>query len=159
MCIVIDTCCLAMVFDGKNKKHAQFAPVLEWINDQGYLIYGGTKYNRELSNAPKYLPYIVELSRRRRTIQIPNNAVDPIAADLKNRIPDPEFNDEHIAALVIASRCCVVCTTDDAAIAYLKRVELFKPAGIARPKIYKGDKRHRDLCCAKHIAGLCRRQK
>lgn len=125
MCLVIDACCLAVVFDGGNKRHSAFAPVLQWINAKGRMVYGGTKYNGELRKAPKFLPYIAELRKRRKTIQIPDTEVDPIAAQLKLKITDPNFNDEHLVALVIASRCCVVCTDDNVAIAYLKRSDLF----------------------------------
>ena len=44
MCLVIDTCCLAIVFDGGNKKHVKFVPVLKWVTEgKGRMIYGGTK--------------------------------------------------------------------------------------------------------------------
>jgi predicted nucleic acid-binding protein len=156
MCIVIDTCCLATVFDGKNKEHPKFAPVLHWIKGKGRMIYGGTKYNTELGKAAKYLSYLAELSRQRKTIQIPTTRVDLIAAELKAKIPDKAFNDEHIVALVIASRCCVVCTNDDGAIAYLKRADLFKGyPGSGRPQIYRGHKTHKKLCCDRHIVGAC----
>jgi hypothetical protein len=159
MCLVIDTCCLAMVFDGKNKKHSQFTPVLKWINGKGCMIYGGSKYNAELARASRFLPIIAELHRGRHAIQISNTKVDPIAAALKRKHPEPEFDDEHIAALVIASKCCGVCTNDDSAIAYLKRPDLFSSySGVERPKIYKGHPSHRELCCNKHIVRVCRRQ-
>ncbi len=156
MCLVIDTCCLAMVFDGKNKKHSQFIPVLNWINGKGFMIYGGSKYAVELGKAPRFLPYIVELSKKGRTVQIPNTTVDPIAEALKSKCPEQEFDDEHIVALVIASRCCVVCTNDNVASAYLKRRDLFSDyPGSECPKIYKGHKSHAKLCCDKHIVGIC----
>jgi len=157
MCLVIDTCCLALVFDGNSKKHSNFVPVLDWINGKGCMIYGGTKYNTELGRAAKFLPYVVELARKRRAIQIPNAEVDPIAAAVKEKIADPQFNDEHLVALVIASRCCVVCTNDNVAIAYLKRPDLF-PQGVVRPKIYRGHKSHKKLCCDQHVMGICREE-
>lgn len=156
MCLVIDTCCLASVFDGNSKEHAKFVPVVEWINTKGRLIYGGTKYNNELARAAKYLPYIAELARKGRTVQIPNSQADPIAAALKVRVPDREFNDEHLAALVIASRCCVVCTNDNTAISYLRRPDLFSDYGVNRPSIYRGHKRHKELCCNQNIVDICR---
>jgi hypothetical protein len=157
MCLVIDTCCLGVVFDGRNKKHQKFAPVLEWINGHGRMIYGGTKYNEELRRAAKFLPYIAELSRKRHAIQVPNAEVDAIAAELKVRHPEREFDDEHLVALVIASRCRVVCRDDNAAIAYLKRPDLFLGyCGVVRPKIYRGYEVHAQLCCDDHVVGLCR---
>jgi len=156
MCLVIDTNCLANVFEEKAKNHIRFAPVLNWIrNGRGRMIYGGTKYNSELGRATKVLGIVSELSKQRRTIKLPNDAVDPIANALKEQFPDPEFNDEHLAALVIVSRCCVVCTEDNVAISYLKRPNMF-PAGMSRPKIYRGRKNHKDLCCDDHIVPICR---
>ena len=157
MCLVIDICCIASVFEGRSKQHSKFIPVLDWINGKGRLIYGGTKYNAELGRAAKFLPYIAELSRKRRTVQIPSSQVDPIAAALKVKVTDAEFNDEHLVALVIASRCSVVCTNDNSAISYLKRVDLFADYdGVSRPKIFRGHRSHKDLCCDEHIVGMCR---
>ena len=49
MCVIVDTNCLASVFERKSEKHPQFAPVLEWIIfGKGKLIYGGSKYIGEL---------------------------------------------------------------------------------------------------------------
>jgi hypothetical protein len=154
MCLIIDTCCLALVFDGKSKKHSKFIPVLKWINDTGRMIYGGTKYNTELGKAAKFLPYVTELARKRRVVQIPTSKVDAIAAALKLQITDPDFDDEHLVALVILSRCRVVCTDDNIAISYLKRSDLF-PHGVSRPKIYRGHKSHDKLCCDQHVVGAC----
>ena len=156
MCLVIDTNCVAIVFDGRNKKHKGFIPVLNWINCRGCMIYGGTKYNTELSGMPQYLPYIAELSRRRRTLQIADKKVDLIALRLKKRYPESIFDDEHILALVIASRCAVVCTDDNVAISYLKRSEIFKPEGLSIPSIFRGRKSHRKLCCDKYLVSSCK---
>jgi hypothetical protein len=94
-----------------------------------------------------------------RAIKIPNGTVDPIAAALKVRFPEAEFDDEHIVALVIASRCCVVCTNDKTAITYLKRRDVFSDYnGINRPSIFRGHKYHHRLCCDEHIVGICRDQ-
>lgn len=157
MCLVIDTCCLAIVFDGGNKKHVKFVPVLKWVTEgKGRMIYGGTKYDTELRRTVKILGIVGELRKARRAIHLDAAQVDPIATALKTKCPEPEFDDEHIVALVLASRCCVVCTDDNNAISYLKRVDLFSEYGVTRPSIYKGHKDHRKLCCDKHIVGICR---
>jgi hypothetical protein len=160
MCLVIDTCCFALVFGGTIKEHDRFIPVLHWITEgKGRMIYGGTKYNTELRKARWMLGIVAELSRKRRTIQIPNAIVDPIATALKVQFPEAAFDDEHIVALVIASQCCVVCTDDNKAIAYLKRRDVFSAyAGVERPKIYRGHKSHKKLCCDQHIVKICREQ-
>jgi hypothetical protein len=160
MCLVIDANCFALVFNSGTKEHGKFVPVLNWITEgKGRMIYGGTKYNTELRRAQWMLGIVAELSRKRRTVQIPNETVDPIATALKVKFPEPAFDDEHIAALVIASRCCVVCTNDNPAISYLKRAEVFSDfAGAERPKIYRGRKNHKVLCCDAHIVRICREQ-
>ena len=158
MCLVIDTCALAMVFDGGNKKHAAFAPVLKWLTvGKGRMIYGGTKYNAELGKLPKVFSLVIELSKQRKTVQLSNSEVDPIAAQLKTKFPAPDFNDEHIVALVIASRCRVVCTNDNVAISYLRRPDVFVGyKGVMRPSIYRGYKTHKKLCCDEHLVSVCR---
>jgi len=158
MCLVIDADCLASVFKVKDKRHPLFKPVLDWIsNGKGRMIYGGTKYNTELTKVTEVLPIVGELSRRRKTVRLSNALVDPIASALKARVLDPKFNDEHLAALVIASRCCVVCTDDNVAISYLRRPALFADyAGVIRPSIYRGRKNHNKLCCDKHVVEICR---
>jgi len=123
------------------------------------MIYGGTKYNTELGKATKVLGIVKELSTQRRTVRLSDNVVDPIAAALKVKFPEKKFDDEHIVALVIASHCCVVCTTDDIAVTYLQRLDVFSDyAPIKRPKIFNGNKSHKKLCCDKHIVGKCREQ-
>ena len=100
---------------------------------------------------------VAELSRRRKTIRIADSTVDQIANGLKARFPEREFDDEHIVALVIASRCRVVCTDDKAAISYLRRKDVFTGyVGVKRPSIYRGLKDHGRLCCDRHIVGICR---
>src|SRR5580704_4992856 len=147
MCLVIDTCCLGLVFGVGTKQHDRYSPVFNWINEgNGYMIYGGTKYNTELKRA-KVLGIVSELAKKNRTIHLQDAAVNQIAADLKVKFPEPEFDDEHIVALVIASRCGVVCTKDNVAISYLKRNDVFDGyQGAVRPKIFQGRKVHKKLC-------------
>jgi hypothetical protein len=52
MCIIIDADTLGLVFNPETKEHKKFKPVLEWINNgKGKIVYGGTKYEKELINA------------------------------------------------------------------------------------------------------------
>jgi len=158
MCLVIDTCCLSTVFESASKKHANFVPVLKWVTaGKGRMIYGGTKYDTELGKITKVLSIVSELDKARRAIRVPTATVDALAAELKEKYPEQEFDDEHIVALVIASRCCVVCTEDNIAISYLKRSDVFSDyAGVERPRIYRGHRTHKNLCCDEHIVEICR---
>jgi len=85
-----------------------------------------------------------------RRVGIPDDAVDALAAELKKRVPQKEFNDEHIVALVALSKCCVVCT-DDKAIQFVKRKD---PKGIPPSKYNQST--HSKLCCTEHIVAACR---
>ncbi len=153
MCLVIDACCIPKVFDGGNKHHHNFAPVLEWVtNGNGRMIYGGTKYATELQALGKYLKVIVELKKSGRAVQMPNADVDAIAATLKVQITDPAFNDEHLIAIVIVSRCRVVCTVDKVAIIYLKQPQFYSCHRMKKPKIYQSIK-NKNLCCDKNVVG------
>lgn len=154
MCLVIDANCFGLVF---GKKHKGFAPVRNWIYEgRGRMIYGGTKYNKELLNW-RMLPLLKELASGKKTVHISDATVDSIAIALKKKFPEAEFDDEHIVALVIASRCRVVCTNDNPAISYLKRPEVFSDyPGVERPKIFRGHSSHTKMCCNEHIVPLCR---
>jgi hypothetical protein len=156
MCLVIDTCCLARVFDPENKEHPQFKPILKWVRSgNGRMIYGGTKYNNELRKATKYLGIVIELAKQQRVVRMPDEDVDRIADALKVKFPEGDFDDEHIVALVLASRCRVVCTNDNGAIARLKCKEIFSSYGLKRPKIYRSAS-HKTLCHDGYLVAVCR---
>ncbi|PYV22794.1 MAG: hypothetical protein DMG27_17405 [Acidobacteria bacterium] len=153
MCLVIDACCIPKVFDTENQQHFNYAPVLEWVSSpsgKGRIIYGGTKYGDELLNLGRYRKIIIELKRMGRVVELPRDQVDRIAHALKAEITDAEINDEHLIAIVIASKCCVVCTDDDGAIHYLKRKEFYSNRRMKRPEIYHSLDNQK-LCCRKNL--------
>src|SRR2546426_1136744 len=101
MCVVIDICCVAKVFDPRNQHHQDYAPVFNWVtHGNGKMIYGGTKYGNELRRTSRYFRLITELRRGGRAVKVRDDRADTIAADLKAIVNDPHFDDEHIAALV-----------------------------------------------------------
>ena len=143
MYLVIDTCCLARVFDPKNAEHDDFEPVLEWISTgNGSMIYGGTKYKTELQGAKRYLRLITLLEKKGRVRVLSDKAIDTIAADLKLAVPEKRFDDEHLVAIVIVSRCRIVCTNDLKAIPYIKRKDFYSKHKIHPPKIYSRKEHH-----------------
>jgi hypothetical protein len=157
MCLIIDTCCLSKVFDPRNREHAPFAPILEWITvGRGRMIYGGTKYNEELCEARRFLGIVTELNRGGRAISLPLRQVDELAVATKSREPDRRFNDEHIVALVIASRCRLICTDDRQAIPYFKKREFYQPYNLSKPKIYS-HRSHRAQCSDNYMVAICER--
>lgn len=158
MCLVIDADCFSRVFDKTNKEHLQFKPIWEWINDgKGRMIYGGTKYGTQLRTSRKFLPIVTELEKKGKTVRIPDSVVDDLATAIKGKITDANFDDEHLVALVVASRCRVVCTKDTGAISFLRRNDVFADyAGVSRPSIYRGHRTHTKLCSNAHIVAICR---
>jgi hypothetical protein len=78
-----------------------------------------------------------------------------ISNDMSIEQQNARLKEYKDAALVIASRCSVVCTVDHAAMRYLKGAGQLGYPGVRRPKIYRGHKKHRDLCCDAHITGVC----
>lgn len=53
MCIILDINILSSVFSQAAMKHREFEPVLKWITEgHGRVVYGGTKYKKELGKTP-----------------------------------------------------------------------------------------------------------
>jgi hypothetical protein len=153
MCLVIDTCVIGKVFDPNNAQHERFKPVMLWVMEgTGSVIYGGTKYLKELGDG-RYLSLFKELRTAQRAVSVDTEAVDARATKLKLMVPDEAFDDEHIVALVGISKCCLLCTDDVVALPYIKRKDLYPP-GVKVPHIYRtlADKRH---CCTKLLVAIC----
>lgn len=157
MCLVIDTSCLAKVLDINNRQHYRFEPVHKWITKgRGSVVFGGTKYKRELKNVPKYLGVLAELNRQGRVIQLSDPQVNRIAEEVSKTVNRNDFDDEHLIAIVRVACCVVVCTDDARAVPYLKRADLY-PGGVKRPKIYK-HAGHRVMCSNQNIVGVCKKR-
>jgi len=156
MCLVIDSCCLAMVFDKGNKRHSDFEPVARWVLvGKGKMIYGGQKYKGELKKAKFIIPIMAELDRSGRLVHLRDSEVDARARELKEDINDNGFNDEHVVAMVVVSRCSVVCTDDRLAIQVLKYRHVYYRYKMKPPKIYRYA-RHRNMCTDENLAAICR---
>lgn len=153
MCLVIDTCTVAKVFNEDAEEHKRFAPIRDWIISQdGKMIYGGRKYIKELGSSRRI---VVEMERRGKLVRLHDDRVDKIAKDLKRKEPAKRFDDEHLIAMVIVSRCCVICTDDARAMPYLKRKDLY-PKKFKRPKIYQSAKHHSSFCATANVVKICR---
>ncbi len=159
MCLIIDVNCFGCVFNPESREHARFVPVLNWVMRGwgGRLIYGGTKYKREIGVSRGYVAILAELEKKGRLVRIPDRQVDRIAKDLKKRVNDPDFDDEDLLALVTASKCCVICTDDKRAFPFLRRAALY-PDGVHPPKIYQ-NRTHAHLCDAGHVVAVCETDK
>jgi hypothetical protein len=152
--LVIDTCTFPWVFDENARNHHRFIPILKWLMaGRGKIIFGGSKYKKELRGTA-FKGILIEFERRGKLVRVPDGQVDKLSEELKNRVPDWDFDDEHLVALVSIMGCCAVCTDDKRAVPYLKRRDLYPP-GIKPPKIYRYAN-HGALCRNEHIVPFCR---
>ena len=156
MCLIIDTCAFHAVFNETDKNHFNFVAIVDWLeNRRGKIVIGGSKYRKEIETK-KVTRLLRNFDQAGRLVKVNDAKVDQIAADLKKRVPEKEFDDEHLVAIISVSRCIVICTNEKRAIPYLKRRDLY-PNGVSRPKIYR-TMRNADLCCEEHIVDCCRRR-
>lgn len=150
MCVIVDTNCFASVFDPKSEKHAEFSPVLDWIlNGKGKLVYGGTKYIQELSKT-KYLKIFNILnSKAKKVVVVDKSKVDEVQIAIERSVIDPDFDDPHLPAIVIVSKCEVICSEDTRSVKFITDSNLY-PKGVNIPKYYTSS-RNKDLLCDKYI--------
>lgn len=150
MPLILDTNCFANVFNKSSEKHHEFEPILKWITKgKGKLVYGGTTYKLELKKARKFIPIFNLLKQIGKAIEVDNNTVDQIESEIKTLIDDSDFDDQHLPAIVRASRCRVICSEDKRSIKFVQNRTLY-PKGIDIPKYYCG-KRNKRLLSDEYI--------
>jgi len=155
MCIIIDANTISKVFNEDDINHKEFKPLLDWIlNDNGKIVYGGSKYFEELELMAKYRSLFIQLGKARKTVEIPLDLVDFETEKAKEIIQHKDFDDQHLVGLVRASKCKLVCTSEKRAIRFLKNSDLYVKS-IHRPKIYSSSK-NADLLCKNNIAKCCK---
>src|SRR3990172_436071 len=154
MCLIIDTCCFANVFNPNNHDHAHFKPVLIWITQgKGKLIYGGKRYKSELSKCVKYFSLLTQLTVQGRVITLNDDLVDDEEGNVLTKESNPDFDDPHLIAIAIVSRCRLICTNDKSAHKYIKKNSLY-PKGIKKPSIYSSIN-HTNLLVNQNIVDIC----
>lgn len=155
MCIVIDTNCFSCVFSPENAHHKSFKPVLQWIVEgEGKIVYGGSKYRRELQSHTRVLRLFAHFSRMRKIVEVDAAKVDKWQAAVEKQIDPSKHNDPHLVAIVAISKCRVVCTQDKRSFSLLKEKKCY-PKDVERPAIYSSEK-NADLLTQKYIADICR---
>jgi hypothetical protein len=155
MCLVIDANTFNSVFDKTASDHRDFEPVFKWIyTGKGKAVFGGTKYRRELSSAPRYLKIFNELGRLRKTVEVDGKAVDACEKRINKSHVHRDLDDGHIIAIVSVSRCRIVCSNDRRAFPFLKMQRLY-PRGVDVPKIFSGKKNHCRLLSTRNMASCC----
>lgn len=156
MCIVIDTNTWASVIDTTSTNHLEFKPVHDWIlgeGGKGKIVYGGTTYINETPlKYRKLLRYFTDIGKAK---GISLDEVDFHEAELKQKIQHPDFDDPHIVAIIIVSKCKLICSNDLKAIPFFKdKDRLLYPKHFAIPKIYQSNS-NKDLLIDKNIAKIC----
>lgn len=153
MCIIVDTCCLAPVFDVECKDHPNFKSVLDWIvNGKGKFLYGGTTYEKELKH--RFASLLKEFTKVGKARALPKDDVDAYEKALKTKVADKDFDDPHLIAMVAVSGCKLICTTEKRAVPYLKNQKLY-PQHIEPPKLYSSSV-NKNLLCDQHMADICK---
>jgi hypothetical protein len=142
MCVVVDANRASSVFGTGDP---EFAPVLDWLQSRGTLIYGG-KLAAELLRVGKAASYLRALRQAGRARLWPEAEVE----ERQRKITDLRVcksNDPHVLALVCLSGARTVCTEDKNLWADLRN-----RAVVSKPKvgIYRTE-RHRALL--KHTPG------
>jgi predicted nucleic acid-binding protein len=158
MCIIIDTSAFAPVFELKSELHVEFEPVLKWITrGKGKLVYGGTKYKRELRKAKKYFRLFAQFERARIIVKVNDRKVDHEQQLVESTLAHRDFDDTHLVAIVRASGCKLMCCEDERAHRFIKDRTLYpNPSYAGPPKIYRNSS-HRDLLCDQNIANICKK--
>ena len=157
MCIIVDTNCLANVFDPDSALHSEFEPVFKWITeDIGFIVIGGTKYIDELKGNKAILKYIKTLNttkssnRNRQVLYLDDCMVDAEEKRVKSIITDKNFDDPHLAAMAIVAKCMLICSLDMRSVKFVKSANLYNSKGMKAPKYYTGS-RNKKLLCDKYI--------
>lgn len=141
MCVVIDINCLSRVFDINNADHSEFSPVKEWIDCKGgRIVYGGSKYKAELLKAASYLRLLEQYNKARKTILIKDDVIDKHEKKVSEKLgKGTKCDDPHIIALLIASKCPLLCSVDERSFEFVKNTSLY-PKKFKKPKIYSSSK-------------------
>lgn len=121
MPIIIDANCIANVFDVNCARHAEFTPVRDWIvSGKGKMVYGGTTYENELRLLPKYLPIIRFLRESNKVIRGDKTAIDQYQSQVESKRTDPDFDDPHLVAISVVTKCLLICSEDTRSIKHVK---------------------------------------
>jgi|SRR5579872_2883589 len=156
MCALIDSCVLSKVFNRNDAEHKPFKAISRWISEgAGAIVYGGSTYAKQLGTG-RYLELFSKLRAAGRAFPVDGNAVDKRERLLKKMIPDKNFDDPHLIAIIGLSKCCILCTTDVRFRPYFKRKDLY-PQGVKIPKVYT-EKQGKDHCSNSAVVGSCPRK-
>lgn len=152
MAIILDTNCFSHVFNGKDQKHQEFVPVLDWVVDgEGFFVYGGTKYENELKECRFYHKIFNLLKAMNKVIHFKDkkDRIDTITQNLKDKYGNKDFDDPHLPAIVQVTKCKLICSQDTRSMGYVRDSKMY-PKGFEIPHYYTGSK-DKDLLIERNI--------
>jgi len=136
MCIVVDINTLAPVFNKNCEGHVDFGPVREWVErGQGFVVFGGSRYKRELRKSFRYLRLIRQMKESGQAVAIRDDAVDAAETDVVALTKGTCCDDQYIVALLGISRCPLFCSQDTGSYEFIRNRALY-PKRMPRVRIY-----------------------
>lgn len=150
MPVVIDVNALSSVFAEGAKDYADFEPVRKWVlAGTGKIVFGGSKYMKELSHSEKHLRFIREMKQKGKAVMVCSVAVDLAESQVTAKtVGDSDCDDQHIIALLDVSGCRALCSKDKRSFRFVKNRALYS---YSKVRIYIYSR-------LKNAAGLCRQQ-
>ncbi len=113
MCTVIDADTFSYFCNPDSARYSDFQPVRDWIeNSSCKIVYGGTDYGNHLKNHQRFLRHLTEQEHKGKIERLNNYEVDRVTDAIKANYTRADFDDHHIVAIVLISRCKVVCSLD-----------------------------------------------
>ena len=138
MAIILDTNCFSHVFNRSDKKHSSFLPILDWIiNGNGFFVYGGTKYLNELKKCKQYHKIFRILKDMNKVVYFKNKdrRIDEITEELNRKYGNEDFDDPHLPAIVLVTKCKLICSTDMRSMPYVRNPIMY-PKKFGVPMYY-----------------------
>lgn len=150
MAVIIDVNCLANVFSKNSARHSEFEPVLNWIlKGKGLMVVGGTKYNAELAKLNRFL-VIVRLLKEIGKVHLGNDEeIDAYQLKVEELRDTADFDDPHLPAIVVDTKCRIICSEDTRSIPYVTNSKYY-PKGFKVP-VYYTSSRNSDLLCDRYV--------
>lgn len=140
--VILDANCMSHVFSTTDSLHHEFTGIHNWLfNQKGFLVYGGTKYLEELAKTKKYAKIFSLLRQINKAKPCNLQKVDAEYDRIRRLMPNPDFDDPQLAAIVSVSHCKVICTRDTRSLEYIKNANLY-PKGVKAPKYHQGNKQN-----------------
>lgn len=150
MAVIIDANCIANVFSRNNERHKEFEPVFEWIvKGKGIMVIGGSKYHGELKKLYKYNTIIRYLKEVGKVHIGDREKIDKYQLEIEEVRDDEDFDDPHLPAIIIETKCRIICSEDTRSIPYVTNSK-FYPKGIKIP-VYYTSSRNKNILSDKYV--------